>query len=818
MMARSSHRSSLLAAPAIAALVLVSGDVPRPRLFPHTPRAQAEDGESWFRLQRTYPTSRLPAADVLDRATRTRVPPSAPRPRLALSSDRWVPIGPSPIFVQGGLPFAGRVTVVAPHPTDASVIYIGTDGAGIWKTTNNGSSWTWLTPDVPVAGIASMSIDPVNPDLIYATTVNRTYPIRLLRSTDAGSTWSVSSIAERGQVLSPMLCSVNVLKACIPPSSGRLIVDPSHAGSATASTIYFVGLSHVLRSDDSAQTFRSVFSLPVELDFAGANAPAHNFQAEYIRDAVIDPTRPDRLFVATATPRCLDAACTRADSAITLHRVIGGRDTARAIVTVPASPAPQLRYADPGPVYVMRVRLAISKTSPDVMALALRDETVTRVRVFRSTTAGEDWAETAALGLNSVTWPLDIAFAPTDADTMYVASNSVYRTSNGGQSWTPFANPHSDNISIAFNPAGALLVGGDGGLWTSVNGAPFTAVHGRLPSITEFYSIATHPTRPLLLAGGTQDNGTAILQGALGWSLITGGDGGDVVFDPDPQSTTLYAEIEWFFTAGGQQVFQFFRCQSGGCPTKNAGLELSLAGPFIPRIVMDPSNASTLYLTVEKIFRTDDRAESWTAASPSVAASQRCWQDPREGRSCALGQYFVALAVAPTAPQTIYAGALNGDIWITADRGATWRSVAGVNAGPLPVRAVNDLVVDPLDARTAYAAYSGFDSGGSGTGHVFRTTDAGQTWQDISAGLPDLPVNTLLIDPDSVAASTPRVIYAGTDIGVYRITLDGAGTWEPFGTGLPTVVVNRLAYNRTTRQLFAATYGRGVWAISSRFR
>src|SRR4029078_2716867 len=126
--------------------------------------------------------------------------------------------------------------------------------------------------------------------------------------------------------------------------------------------------------------------------------------------------------------------------------------------------------------------------------------------------------------------------------------------------------------------------------------------------------------------------------------------------------------------------------------------------------------------------------------------------------------------------------ALNGDIWITADRGATWRSVAGVHAGPLPVRAVNPLFVDPLDARTAYAAYSGFDSGGSGTGHVFRTTDAGQTWQDISAGLPDLPVNTLLIDPDSVAASTPRVIYAGTDIGVYRITLDGAVTWAPLAT------------------------------------
>ena len=338
VMIRWSRLSSLLAALPIAVLLLVSGDAPRPRLFPDLPRAQAMDGESWFRLQRSYPTSRVPPPDVLDRAMRTRVPPPGSRPRLALPGDQWVAIGPSPIFVQGGLPFAGRITVVAPHPSDGNVIYIGTDGSGIWKTANNGSSWTWLTPDVPVAAIASLSIDPVNPDLIYATTVQRTYPIRLLRSSDAGSTWSVSSITERGQALSPMVCSVNVLKACIPPSSGRLIIDPSHAGSATASTIYFVALSHVLRSDDSGQTFRTVFSLPVDLDFAGPNAPARNFQAEYIRDAVIDPTRPDRLFVATATPRCLDAACARADAAIQLHRVIGGRDTTRAIVTV-AGPA-----------------------------------------------------------------------------------------------------------------------------------------------------------------------------------------------------------------------------------------------------------------------------------------------------------------------------------------------------------------------------------------------------------------------------------------------------------------------------------------------
>jgi hypothetical protein len=136
----------------------------------------------------------------------------------------------------------------------------------------------------------------------------------------------------------------------------------------------------------------------------------------------------------------------------------------------------------------------------------------------------------------------------------------------------------------------------------------------------------------------------------------------------------------------------------------------------------------------------------------------------------------------------------------------------------LPVRAVNEVIVDPLNALSVYVSYSGFNSGGSGNGHVFHSPDGGQTWNDISGNLPDVPVNTLMIDPDSVGSGTPRVMYAGTDIGVFRATLTGAAPqWELFGTGLPPVVVTRLTYNRTTRQLLAATYGRGIWAISSRF-
>ena len=350
-----------------------------------------------------------------------------------------------------------------------------------------------------------------------------------------------------------------------------------------------------------------------------------------------------------------------------------------------------------------------------------------------------------------------------------------------------------------------------------LNSAGTTLVpqHTALP-ITEFYSIAAHPTNGLLMAGGTQDNGTVQFQGSLGWYEIVGGDGGDVVFDPSPQSIIVYAEVEWYFDQGSN-VYGFFRCQpSAGCQSRDTGIDFTLNGPFIPRMALDLANPATLWLTAEKLFRTDNRADSWVAASPSIGAMQRCWQDPAKGQLCANGGYFTAAAVAPSNSQMVYAGALNGDVWVTTNRGATWTSIAGPTAGPLPVRNVNDIIVDPLDPHVAYVAYSGFDSGGSGVGHLFRTADGGQTWQNLTGSLPDMPVNTILIDPDSVSStSSSRVLFVGTDIGVFRSTLDG--NWQSFGTGLPPVVVNRLAYNATTRQLLAATYGRGIWAISSRF-
>lgn len=784
----------------------------------------AWDAESWHRLQRTYPTGRVPPEGAVARAfDAVRERPEAPgrtrpvRPHLSLPGEDWVSIGPQPIFTQNR-PFAGRVTALAPHPTLATTVFLGTDSGGVWRTTDGGVSWTSLTDAIPVPAIQSLAIDPIDPSLVYATTIHRTYGTRWLRSTDGGNTWSVSSITTTaGATLSPRLCSVNAFKACIPPSSGRILIDPRAAGSPETSRLYYVGLSHLLQSNDSGRTFQSVLSLDIDFDFGDPNAPNDRPESEFIRDAGIDPARPDRLFVTVVQPSCATPDCARTSGTVVVYRSLnrGGSWSRQAVAGLAEfAPGAGTRYADPGAIYVPRLRVAVAPSNPDRVAIAIRDEVENRVRLVRSLDAGETWTLLPGPA-NSVTWPVALAFAPADADTIFVGSSGNYRSTDNGDTWTTLQSTHADNVVMAFDADGRLLVGNDGGLFRSTAGTAFESLHLRLP-VTEFYSIATHPTNPLIMAGGTQDNGTVIFQGSLGWSLLTGGDGGDTVWDPTPGTTRLYAEVEWLHF-NGQQVFQFYRCEPGGCVQRSTGIDLGDDGPFIPRILMDPVTPATLWLAVERMYRTDNRAETWTPASPSVANLERCWNDPTAGRQCARARYFTAAAIAATAPQTVYAGTLNGDVRVTNNRGGSWRSLAGTEAGPLPVRPVNDVVVDPLDSNTVYVAYSGFDSGGSGTGHVFRTTNGGVTWTDISGTLPDLPVNVLLIDPDSATPGTARVLYAGTDIGVLRATVGSTTGWSAFGTGLPPVVVNDLAYNAATRQLIAATYGRGAYAISSRF-
>lgn len=762
----------------------------------------AANGDDWFSLQREYPSSKLAPADALSKAmTAWRTPgPGGPRPKFALSSDRWTSLGPQPIAVANGLTYAGRVTTIATHPSDPNTMYAGSNDGGIWKTTNLGASWTPLNETLAFPAIASIAIDPVNPSLLYAVTAARTYASRLLRSTDAGVTWSESAIVAVGRTL---------------VFAGKIVVDPSRAGSPNTSTVYVIGFSNVLRSDDSGRTFHTILTLDNDQDFTSVTTP-RAASAPTIRDLTADPSHGNRLLLAVAEPSCVTSACANATATMALYRSENsGVNWARSVVSTAGQYiVPDRRHTEIFGPYTPRARVAVAPSDANVVAYAFLDDGLQRPRVFRSTDAGATFAETAPVPTaDDFVWPIALAISPTNPNELYIANWYVIRSSDAGASWQRLGAPHGDQTVVTFTAGGALIAGNDGGVyrWT---GSSFVAINNTL-SITELYTVAAHPTNALMLTAGAQDNGGIQFRGALGWSLYHGGDGGDTVFDPSPNSNLVYSEIEWFFTpTDGSQVFAFFRCQIGGtCVTRLNGFNLKDAGPFIPKFVLDAASPSTLWLGVERIYRTDNRADTWAAASPSVRESRRCWSET----GCATGGYFTTVAIAPYNGNVLYAGALNGDIWVTTNRGATWRSVAGTGVAPLPVRPVTDIHIDPRDPLVAYATYSGFNSAGQGTGHVFRTTDGGTSWTDVSGALPDLPANTVLIDPDSGTSGQPRVVYVGTDIGIYRLADASGSAWETFGNGMPFVPVTDLIYNATTRQFVAATYGRGIWTISSRF-
>lgn len=770
----------------------------------------AANGDEWFALQRGYPSSKPAPVDALAKAMdgwRASVD-RTPRPKLAITSDRWISIGPQPISVGNGLTYAGRITTVATHPTDANVLYAGSNNGGIWKSANLGASWTPLNESLAFPAIASIAIDPVDPNLIYAVTAARTYPSRLLRSTDAGLTWAESSIVVAGRQL---------------VFAGKILVDPNRAGSPNTSTVYVIGFSNVLRSDDSGRTFRSVLALPNDQDFTSVTT-ARVPDAPTIRDIALDPSDGNKIFVAVAEPQCLTSACQSATSVMALYRSLNaGSSWGRiAIATAGQYTVPNRRHTEIFGPYTPRARVAVAKSNASVVVYTFLDDVARQPRVFRSTSGGESFGEAApAQAPNEFVWPITLAISPTNANEMYIGNNAIARSVDGGATWTRLGAPHGDQTTLVFNAAGTLIVGNDGGMYRFNSAtSSFSAINNTL-SITELYTVTAHPTNPLLLTAGAQDNGGIQFRGALGWSLYHGGDGGDTVFEPTANSTVLYSEIEWFFQpTDGSQVFAFFRCTIGGtCLNRVSGLNLQDAGPFIPKFAIDVTRPSSLWLTTERLYRTDNRADTWAAASPSVKDTERCWTGVPggAGSQCATGGYFTTVALAPSNTDVVYAGALNGDIWTSTNRGATWRSTAGTTVSPLPVRPVTQIQVDPANPLIAYATYSGFNSAGQGSGHVFKTSDGGQVWTDLSRDLPDIPVNTVLIDPETAATSSPRMIYVGTDIGIYRLQDTSVSAWQTYGNGMPFVPVTNIIYNHTTRQLVAATYGRGIWTISTRF-
>lgn len=803
------------------------------------PASGEEEGElhkrgAWFYAQRAYPANQIPQAaremalrqwDVeelrlLERGVINRV-----------AQTNWESLGPQPI--EGGQTFgnngdprglvSGRVADIAFDPgyngTTNQTVYLGAAQGGVWKTTNNGQTWTPLTEDQPSLAVGAIAIDPTNSQVIYVGTGeahfsgDSYYGAGLLKSVNGGQTWTrITGPAFNDQTPSNAFINATFSKIVINPAAPQTVYVCTAGGSTSSSSASTeavpLGRRGVWKSTDGGQTFAL-------LDVTGTDGQVA------ATDLWLDPNNRERVFAALA-----EAGIYRSENGgATWVRATSGlpRDNFSRIVLAAGPPLPPA-------------------TQPTLYAaFALAGD---NIAFFRSTDGGAVWT-----GLNEPetggqhSYNLALAVDPTDANLVYYCTSankdyddgSVWRSRDGGQTWQGISRSngngglHSDSHVIVIAPGNRsiLFTGNDGGIWRTDNAlanvVPWTNLNRTL-SITQFQSLALHPANANLLFGGTQDNGTNSYNGGAAWSHKDDGDGGFTLID---QANPLFIYHTYYntsrsadpnsyqlgpvFSRDGGNVWEAAGCfnclqQPGNI---NPDDPVSFYAPLAQHTGFAGANGNVIYFGTNRVYRSADNGKTWTG----LGASTDGFGARLSGRTPTA--YVSAIAAHPvlnagTPPgEVVWAGTSDGIIQKTVNAGALAAAeFVNLTKAPLPQRFVTDLALDTKDQQRAVVTYSGFNQTTPGTpGHVFRTTDGGTTWTDISGNLPDVPVNTIACDPN-----LPNTFYIGTDIGVFS-TLDGGTTWTRLGTGVPNVAVFAVRYHTPSNTLFAATHGRGVFRL-----
>jgi photosystem II stability/assembly factor-like uncharacterized protein len=475
-----------------------------------------------------------------------------------------------------------------------------------------------------------------------------------------------------------------------------------------------------------------------------------------ISDAVIDPNNANILYIAVRFDR--------------IYKTTNGGTTWTGLAAGPTGLAAEW------------LRLAIGKSgaSGSNHICAKQDGTI-----YRSTNGGTSWTTLSGShgGAPYTEWTNMVAVAPDNDNIIFAGGVGAERTINAGATWTGFSGSllHGDYHRAVFAPSNPNIVYhcSDGGVFRSTTkGSAWEKTSDGLV-VTQFYDVNAWQKYSTVLGGGTQDNGTNVTTGGLTWRGILGNDGGYLVIHPtDPH--IMYAET---------QDTDLHKTVNGGLTWASINAGLIGSTRFVGVLTMDPAAPNTLYVGTTFVHKTIDGA-----ATPWKVVSQN------------FGDRISSIAVAPSDSNRVYAAA--GTQVFRTDDGGTTTTWANKTVAPLPGRPITDLVVDPANRDRVFLAVGG-PSGASSPQAVYRSTNGGNSWTDISSNLPNVGVNALELDP-----ANPLIVYAGTDVGAFR-TINGGTSWHAFDNGLPYVPITDLYVDPEDRALIAATMGRGMYKVST---
>jgi photosystem II stability/assembly factor-like uncharacterized protein len=647
----------------------------------------------------------------------------------------WQPLGPRPMtyeYWSGDDDASGRVSAIVVDPRDGDVVYVAGAQGGVWKTTDGGVHWTPLTDQLSSLASGALALDPSNADIVYYGTGEQHYSgdsfygDGLFRSPDAGVTWT--KIASRTSVGSYI---------------ARVAVSPTDPN-----VLYLASSRGFCRSAD------------------GGGIWTVTLAAGWCNDLVIDPSNSSVIYASVYASGIYKSV----NGGVSFTRLTGGL---------------------PGSSFY-RINLAIAPSNPQVLYASFVNSNGGLYGMYRTGDGGANWSALSATPnyLGTQGWyDNSVLVAPNNPNVCYAGGvfpysstvRGVIKTMDGGQSWLDITHGvdgsqvHPDQHLLTWGPDGTLWLGCDGGVWKSLNnGSTWINCNADL-SLTQFYTLALHPSDPSRILGGTQDNGSAEYAGGDAWPQVAGGDGGPCGYEWD--SPNIFYTSYVFLSPLYKWDLGSYLGDVSGAWTSAGDRADWCNGP----LVMDPNQADQILAGTYRVWRSPNSGGNWTYVSGDLTG----------------GGVLRSLAVAVGASNTIYSGSSDGRVYYTTNAAVWSPRYTG-----LPVAAIPDIVLDPGDALTAYLCADR----SSGT-RVFRTHDAGQTWTSLTGDLPSGPrAMSLGVD----FRTNPPRLYLGTDYGVYSSSNEGAH-WTKADTNFPNCAVYDIAVDPVNNYVVAATHGRGMW-------
>ncbi len=663
----------------------------------------------------------------------------------------------------------GRVTAVAGVPGNPNVYYFGTPGGGIWKTTDAGRVWEPIFDQERVASIGALTLAPSDSKTIYAGTGEQTAGDGLYKSTDAGKTWTHAGL-ENTRFIQAVLVD--------PRNPGIVIAGANSIGvfvySRPYSTNTFSVARGIFKSTDGGKTWQQTLRKD---DSAG------------VFDLTADPGNPRVLYASVFIPG--PASGTKES---------GNSDTS-VIYKSTDEGSTWSRLATRGLPEKGRGRLGISVAAG---TQGRRLYAVMEQGFYRSDDAGATWTQATKDPRILGSGYFSRIFSDTkNPDILYVAQTSLYRSTDGGHSFTAFVGaPSGDDFHVLWidpvNPS-RLFLGVDQGAILSVDAGKTWSSWYNQPT-GQFYHVITDHAFPYRAYAAQQDSGTQSVPSRSDNGEITAHDVASVggfefcFIAPDPLHPDWIYSGGWFGT-----VVRYDRKTGQTATVFEKGDTYRVAQ--MPPLLFSPHDPHTLYLGTQMVLKTSDEGKSWQAISSDLTEWNHVDEsetNPDKPRPPSIE----ALAISPLDAGQMWAATTNRLVQLTRDGGAHWEKVTPPGlAAPAQI-----LYVEPSHYAAAEAILTIGSSREAVPPQILRTRDFGATWQPIIEGLPaNESVRVVREDPMRTG-----LLFAGTDSTVF-LSLDDGDHWHPLTLNLPATPVTDMEIHGD--DLVISTYGRGLWIL-----